>query len=85
MSVRTNVESFVVRFTAESGDDVAANWRGHIEHVQSGQAQYFTEMQTAVEFMQSVLVAGPRKQARVRVKRSGSPATARVGRKKPAS
>lgn len=45
--------AFIVRVWNEHRDDdvVAAEWRGSIEHVQSGQRVFFRHLETVVEFM----------------------------------
>lgn len=46
--------SFIVRIWRELGDGITASqeWRGSIEHVQSGRKAYFRELQAIAEFMQ---------------------------------
>lgn len=50
--------SFIVRIWRELGDELGAGttasqeWRGSIEHVQSGRKVYFRELKAIAEFMQ---------------------------------
>ncbi|MCF7220880.1 hypothetical protein [Marilutibacter chinensis] len=45
--------AFIVRVWSERSDreTVAAEWRGSVEHVQSGQRVFFRHLETVVEFM----------------------------------
>ncbi len=44
---------FIVRVWCErgDGDSAASEWRGSIEHVQSGQRAFFRHLEATVEFM----------------------------------
>lgn len=50
--------AFIVRIWCERGDEQAANveWRGSVEHVQSGERAFFRHLETVVEFMKPRLV-----------------------------
>ncbi|AWV07659.1 hypothetical protein C9I47_1972 [Lysobacter maris] len=45
--------AFIVRVWSERSDSetVAAEWRGSVEHVQSGQRVFFRHLETVVDFM----------------------------------
>jgi hypothetical protein len=50
--------AFIVRIWCERGEEDAANaeWRGSVEHVQSGERTFFRHLETVVEFMKPRLV-----------------------------
>jgi len=50
--------AFIVRIWCERGDQDAASseWRGSVEHVQSGERAFFRHLETVVEFMKPRLV-----------------------------
>jgi hypothetical protein len=50
--------AFIVRIWCERGDEHSANveWRGSVEHVQSGERAFFRHLETVVEFMKPRLV-----------------------------
>jgi hypothetical protein len=45
---------FIIRIWCERGDPDSAlsEWRGSVEHVQSGQRAFFRHLENAIEFMQ---------------------------------
>jgi hypothetical protein len=49
--------SFIVRIWREmgGGDSASQEWRGSIEHVQSGRRTFFRDLRAITEFMQSHL------------------------------
>jgi len=50
--------AFIVRIWCERGDDASPNaeWRGSIEHVQSGERTFFRHLESVAEFMKPRLV-----------------------------
>lgn len=50
--------AFIVRIWCEQGDESSASveWRGSVEHVQSGERAFFRHLETVVEFMKPRLV-----------------------------
>jgi hypothetical protein len=46
--------SFVARIWLEPGDEEERIWRGHIQHVQSGQGEYFQEPASLASFVESI-------------------------------
>jgi hypothetical protein len=50
--------AFIVRIWCERGDEDAAHveWRGSVEHVQTGERTFFRHLETVVEFMKPRLV-----------------------------
>lgn len=59
MSKSDNVASFMIRFTQEIWQDAEGEphvqWRGHIRHIQSDEAERFTNFTDAVAFIQRQL------------------------------
>jgi hypothetical protein len=52
--------AFIVRVWCECGDELAAgvrDWRGSIEHVESGERVFFRELASVNDFMSSHLKA----------------------------
>ena len=47
----TMVASFLVRFWIEPRVDVAFEWRGWIQHVQSGESVYFADAEKLLRFV----------------------------------
>ncbi len=60
MKPKHDVSSFVVRFTQDLWQDEAGEprveWRGHVHHVQDGKELHFTDVTTAVSFIQKALL-----------------------------
>lgn len=52
-SFEEHVNSFIIRIWVEPRDEEGTNpeWRGRIEHVQSGERAYFRDLDKMVEFM----------------------------------
>lgn len=59
MGSHNDVASFVLRFKqctrADERGEVAIEWRGHIRHVQADHEMCFTDLESAVTFIQNVL------------------------------
>jgi len=52
--------SFVARIWLEPGNNGAATWRGHIQHVQGKEEEYFQDLMEMREFLGRVSgVTGP--------------------------
>jgi hypothetical protein len=50
-AVRRLTATFIVRMWSESTVDNNGDWRGQVEHVQTGEKRYFREMDRVLEFI----------------------------------
>jgi hypothetical protein len=44
--------TFIVRLWLEDGEEAERAWRGHVEHIQSGEKEYVREMMQVTRFME---------------------------------
>lgn len=45
---------FSIRIWTEEGHNMDGTWRGQVEHVLSGERQYFRDWETLVKFLQTL-------------------------------
>jgi hypothetical protein len=50
-TIRRLTATFIVRMWAEPTAGEAGDWRGQVEHVQTGEKRYFREMDKVLDFI----------------------------------